>query len=40
MFASRRVGFSTVILLFVVGGAILLSVNEKEGMRAAGNLAE
>ncbi|MBW2689543.1 MAG: MFS transporter, partial [Deltaproteobacteria bacterium] len=37
---SQRWGFSVVILLFVVGGLILLSVDEKEGMRAVGNLAE
>ena len=37
---SSRWGFSVVVLLFIVGGLILLSVSEKEGMRAAGNLAE
>lgn len=37
---SQRWGFSVVIPLFVIGGLILLSVNEKEGMRAVGNLAD
>ncbi len=37
---SYRWGFSIVVPLFIIGGLILLSVNEKEGMRAAGNLSE
>ncbi|GMQ82564.1 MAG: MFS transporter [Rhodothermia bacterium] len=39
-FASERVGFSSVIVLFVIGGVILLGVNEKEGMRAVGKVKE
>jgi UMF1 family MFS transporter len=38
IFDSQRIGFSTLIVLFVVGGIILLGVNEKNGMRAAGHL--
>ncbi len=40
IFNSDRVGFATLIILFVVGGIILLGVNEKEGMRAAGHLED
>ena len=34
-FPSERIGISVVILFFVVGGLILASVNEAEGIRAA-----
>lgn len=36
MYDSQRVGISIVVLLFVVGGLLLLSVDEKEGIEAAG----
>ena len=34
-FDSQRVGLSVVVIFFLIGGAILLSVNEKEGVEAA-----
>lgn len=35
LFHSQRVGVSSVLLFFVVGGALLLAVDEKEGQRFA-----
>ncbi|MCH8122825.1 MAG: MFS transporter [Bacteroidetes bacterium] len=40
LFASERVGFSSVLVLFIVGGLILWGVNEKEGMKAVGKVKE
>jgi UMF1 family MFS transporter len=34
-FQSQRAGVATVIVFFVVGGAILLTVDERKGMAAA-----
>jgi UMF1 family MFS transporter len=35
MFASQRAGVATVLIFFVVGGALLLSVSERAGIAAA-----
>ena len=35
MFASQRAGVATVLLFLVVGGGLLLLVNERAGMAAA-----
>jgi hypothetical protein len=35
MFASQRAGVATVLLFFVVGGGLLLTVNERAGIAAA-----
>lgn len=35
LFASQRAGVATVLLFFVVGGGLLLTVNERGGMAAA-----
>jgi UMF1 family MFS transporter len=35
MFASQRAGVATVLIFFVVGGALLLSVSERAGIVAA-----
>ncbi len=35
-FESQRAGVATVLLFFVVGGALLLRVNEREGVAASG----
>ena len=35
MFASQRAGVATVLLFFVVGGALLVTVNERAGIAAA-----
>ena len=35
MFASQRAGVATVLLFFVVGGGLLLAVNERDGIAAA-----
>ncbi len=35
LFGSQRVGVSTVLIFFVVGGILLLSVNERRGIEAA-----
>jgi len=35
-FRSQRVGMSAVLVLFIAGGLLLLKVNEREGMEAAG----
>jgi UMF1 family MFS transporter len=34
-FESQRAGLSVVVVFFVLGGAILLTVNEREGVEAA-----
>ena len=34
-FGSQRLGVSTVVIFFVVGGLLLLSVNEQRGIEAA-----
>jgi UMF1 family MFS transporter len=35
MFASQRAGVATVLIFFVIGGGLLLSVSERAGMKAA-----
>ena len=40
VFESQRVGVSVVILFFVVGGGILLSVNETEGLKRGDGLSQ
>lgn len=39
MFQSQRAGVSVVIAFFLVGGILLLKVNEKEGMAASGRMS-
>ncbi|MEN8142114.1 MAG: MFS transporter [Thermodesulfobacteriota bacterium] len=36
VFHSQRVGMSTVLILFITGGLLLLKVDEQEGIKAAG----
>ena len=36
LFDSMRIGIVVVVLLFLVGGALLLRVDEKEGIAASG----
>ena len=37
LFDSQRVGVSTVLFLFAMGAAVMLTVNESEGMKLASN---
>jgi UMF1 family MFS transporter len=36
-FGSQRAGVATVLLFFLVGGALLLGVDEERGIEASGN---
>jgi MFS transporter, UMF1 family len=38
LFDSMRAGIAVVVLLFIVGGVLLLRVDEKEGVASSGRV--